>query len=691
MADGSGILDPNALSFAAFPNTPMSLEALKRRRAVQLAIASKGRPFPKNVGEGLTSLGEALGERRLDDQLNAAEKGYTGARDADPAMTTLPKVSALDPAVNPATNELRNRLTAYYAGGPGGATPNPTLAARDTSPQATSASGDPSGDPDAVAIGGIETGGIADPYRAVGVPTRYGRALGKYGVVEANVPKWTAAALGQALTPQQYLNDKDAQDAVFKHRFGQYKAQFGEEGAARAWFGGPGNVNNPGVTDAHGRLTVGTYGQDYLRRLQGARRSGAVYPSGSMTGPSLTTDAAPVLAEENPATPTDIAAAPAPMLVASGASDSGDAGGSATIDSATGAPPPTGGSPGMSVPGVLDPRSPEPAAPPSGLRPADPVATKPIVKPPLPKREEAPTPEELQGLYLRRRYPGDEVAQARADYLIKFGADRRASINAARMKEYEQDLASYEKAAESERIYEREREAKAFELSQKKKAAAKADLESQQYAFGKDKALALSKESYEEVKAIPAAAQAIKGIRQVMNSDAGMFTGKDAKISAELAGWAQTLGLPYNPKLNNTQVFQGLIPPILAGLRPAVVGPGTQSQPEFKLLQDAAAGNITLERSSIERIMNAIEKLNHAAAVTHHRRLYANASDDNGRQVVFGNYGLPMDQIIPARKVERLRAEIAKHGDDQAAVAAEMEAFNKDNYTPGLAQQLLGR
>src|SRR6187399_1981566 len=655
MASGSGILDPTLLTYATAPGAPMSLEALKRRRAVQLALASKGRPFPKNVGEGLTSLGEALGERRLDDQLNAAEKGYAGGRDADPAMTTLPKVSALDPAVNPATSELRNRLAAYYAGGPGGATPNPTLAAGDTSPQATSASGDPSDDPRAAAIGGIETGGQADPYRTVGVPTKYGPALGKYGVVAANVPKWTAAALGQPLTPQQYLADPAAQDAVFKHRFGSYVNQFGEEGAARAWFGGPGNVNNPGVTDAHGRLTVGTYGQDYLRRLQGARRSGAVYPSGSMTGASLTTDAAPVLADENPVTPTDIAAAPAPMLVASGASDGGDAGGTTTIDTATGAPPPTGGDPGMRVPGVLDPRSPEPAAPPSGLRPADPVATKPIVKPPLPKREEAPTPEELQGLYLRRRYPGDEVAQARADYLIKFGADRRASINAARMKEYEQDLSSYEKAAESERIYERERTAKDWELAQKKKAAAKADLESQQYEFGKDKALAMAKESHDEVKAVPAAAQAIKGIRQVMNSDAGMFTGKDAKVSAELAGWAQTLGLPYNPKLSNTQVFQGLIPPILAGLRPAVVGPGTQSQPEFKLLQDAAAGNITLERSSIERIMNAIEKLNHAAAVNHHKRLYANASNDNGRQVLFGNYGLPMDQIVPARKVERLR------------------------------------
>src|SRR6188508_3021172 len=167
MADGSGILDPTLLTFATTPGAPMSLEALKRRRAVQLALASKGRPFPKNVGEGLTSLGEALGERRLDDQLNAAEKSYTGGRDADPAMTTLPKVSALDPAVNPATNELRNRLTAYYAGGQGGAAANPTLVAGDTSPQATPVSGDPSGgdDPRAAAIGAIETGGQADPYR----------------------------------------------------------------------------------------------------------------------------------------------------------------------------------------------------------------------------------------------------------------------------------------------------------------------------------------------------------------------------------------------------------------------------------------------------------------------------------------------------------------------------------------------
>jgi len=341
MAEGSGILDPLAPLSYVFGGggVGMSLEDVKRRRAVQTALAAKARGFPKNIGEGLTSLGEALGERRMDAQLTDQERALQAAEDL--RLGKIPQAPGISTTGSARTSDLgsRDRIAAYYAGGQGGAAPNPTLAAGDTSPQATSASGDPSDDPHAVAIGGLETGGQADPYRTVGVPTKYGPALGRYGVVAANVPKWTAAALGQPLTPQQYLADPAAQDAVFKHRFGQYVNQFGEEGAARAWFGGPGNVNNPGVTDAHGRLTVGTYGQDYLRRLQGAKRSGAIYPAGGMTGASLAADAAPVLAEENPATPTDIAAAPAPMLVASGASEGDDRGGSTTIDTATGADP----------------------------------------------------------------------------------------------------------------------------------------------------------------------------------------------------------------------------------------------------------------------------------------------------------------------------------------------------------------
>ena len=40
----------------------MSLEEIKRRRAIGAALASRARPFPKTIGEGMTYFGEALAE-----------------------------------------------------------------------------------------------------------------------------------------------------------------------------------------------------------------------------------------------------------------------------------------------------------------------------------------------------------------------------------------------------------------------------------------------------------------------------------------------------------------------------------------------------------------------------------------------------------------------------------------------------
>ena len=85
-------------------------------------------------------------------------------------------------------------------------------------------------------IAGIESGGAKDPYSLVGARTRTGdRAIGKYQIMGANVPQWTAAALGQPMTPEQFRASPDAQEATFRHRFGQYVDKYGEEGAARAW------------------------------------------------------------------------------------------------------------------------------------------------------------------------------------------------------------------------------------------------------------------------------------------------------------------------------------------------------------------------------------------------------------------------------------------------------------------------
>src|SRR5688500_13472661 len=93
------------------------------------------------------------------------------------------------------------------------------------------------------AISGIESSGR---YDLVGPRARSGdRALGKYQVLAANVPEWTKAALGQSMTPRQFLSNPEAQDAVFQHQFGQYVQKYGPEGAARAWFAGEGGMNDP--------------------------------------------------------------------------------------------------------------------------------------------------------------------------------------------------------------------------------------------------------------------------------------------------------------------------------------------------------------------------------------------------------------------------------------------------------------
>ena len=79
-------------------------------------------------------------------------------------------------------------------------------------------------------------------YYKYGPVTRTGdRAYGKYQVMGRNVVRWTCE-VGQCMTPQQFMGSPEMQERVFEHKFGQYVAQYGYNGAARAWFAGPGCV-----------------------------------------------------------------------------------------------------------------------------------------------------------------------------------------------------------------------------------------------------------------------------------------------------------------------------------------------------------------------------------------------------------------------------------------------------------------
>ena len=115
----------------------------------------------------------------------------------------------------------------------------------------------------AAAIAGIESGGRYDAM-GVEVPGQ-GRAHGKYQVMPANIGPWTKEILGTEMTPAQFLASPQAQDAVFQGKFGQYIRQYGSpEAAARAWFAGPGGMNNPNARDPLG-TSVADYSAKFVR------------------------------------------------------------------------------------------------------------------------------------------------------------------------------------------------------------------------------------------------------------------------------------------------------------------------------------------------------------------------------------------------------------------------------------------
>jgi hypothetical protein len=118
------------------------------------------------------------------------------------------------------------------------------------------------------AISSIESGG---KYEALGPIITSGayagdRAYGKYQVMGKNVGPWTREVLGKEMSPQEFAANPQAQDAVFKSKFGQLVSKHGEEGAARAWFAGEGGMNDPSRKDQLG-TSVGAYGQKFMANL----------------------------------------------------------------------------------------------------------------------------------------------------------------------------------------------------------------------------------------------------------------------------------------------------------------------------------------------------------------------------------------------------------------------------------------
>lgn len=245
-----------------------------------------GKPFPDHFDPSMIPAMQAL----VGSQGNKIENtltDYTGktygldayGNKTDLGIQQMPKGAQLQDAkmydqstgqevpvkINPITRDVYNEAGQLIKPGQGAGLPQAV-------PQGQAQGGGAYGN----AIAGIESRGSGN-YAAVGPATSTGdRAYGRYQVMGVNIPQWTQAILGHAMTPQQFISDPQAQDAVFNAKYGEYVQKYGPEGAARAWFGGPGNVNNPNAKDVNG-MTVGQYGQKFISNLN---QSGQQQPQG---------------------------------------------------------------------------------------------------------------------------------------------------------------------------------------------------------------------------------------------------------------------------------------------------------------------------------------------------------------------------------------------------------------------------
>jgi hypothetical protein len=129
------------------------------------------------------------------------------------------------------------------------------------------------------AIGKIESGGR---YDAIGPETAKGqRAYGKYQVMDFNIGPWTKEVLEKEMTPQEFLKDKEAQDAVFDKKFGQLTEKYGNsQDAASAWFSG-----RPLAAAAGAKDITGTSAQEYVNRFNKALGGEGAEPLTPQSGP----------------------------------------------------------------------------------------------------------------------------------------------------------------------------------------------------------------------------------------------------------------------------------------------------------------------------------------------------------------------------------------------------------------------
>lgn len=94
-------------------------------------------------------------------------------------------------------------------------------------------------------------------------------ALGAYQIMPSNLAGsggWDQEALGRNISPQQFLQNAQLQNAIARYKFGNYMKKYGLKGSLSAWYSGdPSLWNNQ---DSQGNYpSIHDYVMQILRRL----------------------------------------------------------------------------------------------------------------------------------------------------------------------------------------------------------------------------------------------------------------------------------------------------------------------------------------------------------------------------------------------------------------------------------------
>jgi hypothetical protein len=154
----------------------------------------------------------------------------------------------------------------------------------------------------------------------------------------------------------------------------------------------------------------------------------------------------------------------------------------------------------------------------------------------------------------------------------------------------------------------------------------------------------------ERAKAARATAQglsAIQNARSALNGEGGSITGSGADFRLGLQKAAAQLGLADADKVINTETFRAAIAPQVAAVLKSTVGTANISDSDRRFAEKAAGGSIELDKGSINRLLDIMERAGSKHLQQYQDQLDAVYPDAVAHKRERALFGVPMPAMAP--------------------------------------------